>query len=134
MGGHDTSYPSFLAWRGQISASLSTRREKLPPHSNRRWGSSQTWSLQTVFCGRLPPAPPPPLPPAVSLPQANRCLIKMLLFGYKDVHVAALLNPRALRCKPPGGLGQRGGVVEVVLREGRLDGIRRLQGVIVGDG
>lgn len=50
------------------------------------------------------------------------------------MHVAALFHSRALRGQPPRGLGQRSGVVQVMLREGGLDGIRSLHGVVVGDG
>ena len=49
------------------------------------------------------------------------------------MHVTALLHPYALRGESPGGLRQRGRVVQVVLRERLLDGVRRLQCVVVRD-
>lgn len=55
----------------------------------------------------------------------------LLLIRHEHVHVASLLHAGALCGQPPGCLRQGGGVVQVVLRESGLDGVRRLQGVVV---
>lgn len=56
-----------------------------------------------------------------------------LFLGNENMHVTTLLYTGALRCEPPGSLRQRGRVVKVVLRESFLDGVCRLQSVVVWD-
>ena len=73
-------------------------------------------------------------PQRVTCSSASRRELGCALALHEDPFVAALLHRNALGRHAPDNLGDRGGVVEVAVREGLLDGLGGSLGAIVGDG